>query len=92
MPPSAVATSSSIAVDVSMIRDVFPSHAEGENEGADQPIAFVGASIYFTISGVAFKSVMLKPGPSRLVMNVPDNTLDNLIPRDPVLSLAEITL
>ena len=45
-------------------------------------MAFVGASMYSIISKVAFSSVMLNPGPSRLVMNVPDRTLEILIPRN----------
>jgi hypothetical protein len=45
-------------------------------------MAFVGVSMYSIISEVAFNSVMLNPGPSRLVMNVPDRTLEILIPRN----------
>lgn len=59
--------------------DTVLLQTSGGNNGADHPSELVGASMYSTISLVAFNRVMLNPGPSRLVMNVPDRTLDNLI-------------
>lgn len=50
----------------------------------DQPKADVGASRYWSISVLARNSVMLKPGPLRLVMYVPLYVLDGLIPLRPV--------
>lgn len=52
--------------------------------GGAQPRAVVGASIYSTISGVAFRRVMLKPGPSRLDMYVPERTREGTMSRRPV--------
>lgn len=60
--------------------DASSLQTSGENDGADHPSELVGVSIYSIISLVAFNRVILNPGPSRLVMNVPDKTLDNLIP------------
>ena len=59
-------------------REVWFSHTDGANDGADQPIAAVGASMYLSISDVALSKVILKPGPSRLVIKVPDSTLEIL--------------
>ena len=44
------------------------SHTELVKVGAVQPTAVVGISMYWSILGVAFRRVRLKPGPSRLVI------------------------
>jgi len=79
IPLSIGASPPLVSFKVETWREVWFSHTEGANDGADQPIAVVGASRYSSISDVALSKVMLKPGPSRLVMRVPDRTREILI-------------
>jgi len=54
-------------------------HEFEENAVAGHPIVVVGASKYARILDVVFKRVMLKPLPSKLVMNMPESIREGVM-------------